>query len=327
LKLRLRLRAAGFAVTVHDYDWRLGIEDSGAAFAERLRSLGSRPLAVVAHSMGGLISRVALASPGMEHVSRVVLLGTPNLGSFAPVQALRGTYAVVRKVARLDGRTTAEQLAEEVFNSFPSLYQMVPVPGPRGGANLLDRGAWPDSGPALREPLFERARRFRAQLTPPDERFIAIAGVGQETVTGVSKGKDGFIYTVTRRGDGTVPADSAALDGSSTYFANAAHSDLTRDAHIAAAIVELLRKGSTRRLPREWKSNSRAQARVSDRELRRTHADKVDWASLTPAQRREFLQNLNEPLKLRLRVPAGRRPPASPVLRLPRSPRTAWRQR
>ncbi|MHB8814923.1 MAG: hypothetical protein ACYDAE_16835, partial [Steroidobacteraceae bacterium] len=37
LKLRLHLRAAGFGVTLHDYDWRLGIEESGATFAERLR--------------------------------------------------------------------------------------------------------------------------------------------------------------------------------------------------------------------------------------------------------------------------------------------------
>ena len=41
----------------------------------------------------------------MEHVKRVVLLGTPNFGSFAPVQALRGTYAVVRKIARLVEQT------------------------------------------------------------------------------------------------------------------------------------------------------------------------------------------------------------------------------
>lgn len=316
LKLRLRLRAAGFAVTMHDYDWRLGIEESGAAFAERLREHSSKRLAIVAHSMGGLLSRAALASPGTQHVERVVLLGTPNLGSFAPIQALRGTYAVVRKIARLDGAMTAERLAEEVFNSFPSLYQMVPVSGRKGAADLLDPGAWPDSGPALRPPLFERARRFRDWLPPADERFVAVAGVGQETVTAASKGRDGFVYTVTRQGDGTVPADSAALDGANTYFANAAHSDLTRDAHVASAIVDLLRKGSTKRLPTRWTSNSRAQARVSDRELRRTHADKVDWASLTPVQRREFLQDLNEPLKLRLRVPVSRR-------RAPRHPSRA----
>lgn len=308
LKLRLRLRAAGFAVTMHDYDWRRGIEESGASFAERLRQHPAKRLAIVAHSMGGLLSRIALALPGTQHVERVVLLGTPNLGSFAPVQALRGTYAVVRKVARLDVETTAERLAEEVFNSFPSLYQMVPVAGRDGAAgSLLDPAAWPDSGPSLRTALLERARRFREALPVPDGRFVAVAGVGQETVASASKGRDGFVYKVTRYGDGTVPADSAALDGAQTYFANVAHSDLTRDAQVASAIVEVLRKGSTQRLPARWTSNSRAEARVTDRELRRTHADKVDWTHLTPAQRRDFLQNLNEPLKLRLRVPAGRR--------------------
>jgi pimeloyl-ACP methyl ester carboxylesterase len=306
LKLRLRLRAAGFAVTMHDYDWRLGIEESGASFAEWLRQHPSKRLAIVAHSMGGLLSRAALSLSGTQHVERVVLLGTPNLGSFAPVQALRGTYAVVRKIARLDAEMTAERLAEEVFNSFPSLYQMVPVSGPDGAGDLLDPAAWPDSGPSLRTPLFERARRFRDGLPAPDGRFVAVAGVGQETVTAASKGRDGFVYTVTRHGDGTVPAGSAALDGAQTYFANAAHSDLTRDAHVASAIVELLRKGSTKRLPTRWTSGSRAEARVTDRELRRTHADKVDWTHLTPAQRRDFLQNLNEPLKLRLRLPASR---------------------
>ncbi|MDE2049874.1 MAG: hypothetical protein KGJ72_02560 [Gammaproteobacteria bacterium] len=307
LKLRLHLRAAGFAVTLHAYDWRLGIDESGASLAERLREQGSRPLALVAHSMGGLISRAALALPGTSHVERVVLLGTPNRGSFAPVQALRGTYAVVRKIARLDGATTAERLSEEIFNSFPSLYQMVPVSGRKGAADLLDARAWPDCGPALRPPLLERARRFRDSLPAPDGRFIAVAGVGQETVTEVSRGRDGFVYTITRHGDGTVPADSAALDGASTYFTSTAHSDLTRDAHVASAIVELLRKGRTKRLPTRWRSKSRAQARVSDRELHRTLGDKVDWASLTPAQRRDFLESLNEPPKLRLRVPASRR--------------------
>ncbi len=196
-----------------------------------------------------------------------MLLGTPNRGSFAPVQALRGTYAVVRKIARLDGATTVERLTEEVFNSFPSLYQMIPVSSRKGTADLFDPDAWPHSGPALRPALLERARRFRDRLPPADERFVAVAGVGQETVTAVSKGRDGFVYTITRHGDGTVPADSAALDGASTYFTNTSHSDLTRDAHVASAIVELLRKGSTKRLPTRWTSNSRAQARVTDRRV------------------------------------------------------------
>jgi hypothetical protein len=42
---------------------------------------------------------------------------------------------------------------------------------------------------------------------------------------------------------------------------------------------------------------------VSDRQLRRSHAHKVDWAALTPEERRLFLQNLNEPPQFKLRVP------------------------
>jgi pimeloyl-ACP methyl ester carboxylesterase len=307
LKLRLRLRAAGFAVTLHDYDWRLGIEDSAASFAERLRRLRSQRLAIVAHSMGGLVTRSALALPGLQHVERVILLGTPNFGSFAPLQALRGTYAVVRKIARLDAAMTAERLAEEVFNSFPSLYQMLPAAAAGAARDLLDAAAWPDHGPAPRPRLLESARLFRQSLRPADERFAAIAGVGEETVTAVSSRRDGFIYTITRHGDGTVPAASAALDGVPTYFTRTAHSDLTRDEHVASAIIELLRTGSTKRLPTRWRGGSRAQARVTDRQLRATHTEKADWTRLTPAERREFLQNLNEPLKLRLRVPVARR--------------------
>jgi hypothetical protein len=36
------------------------------------------------------------------------------------------------------------------------------------------------------------------------------------------------------------------------------------------------------------------------------HTGKVDWAGLEPDERREFLENLNEPPKLQLRVPKKR---------------------
>src|SRR2546430_203034 len=75
------------------------------------------------------VARAALALPGTGNVERVGLLGTPHRGSFAAVQAMRGTYAVVRKVARLATRTSAEDLAAEVFSTFPSLYDLLPAHG------------------------------------------------------------------------------------------------------------------------------------------------------------------------------------------------------
>jgi pimeloyl-ACP methyl ester carboxylesterase len=307
LRLKLQLRAAGFSVSFHDYDWRLGIDDLGRAFAERLRNESASRLAIVAHSMGGLVSRAAVVLPGAERVERVLLLGSPNFGSFATIQALRGTYAVVRKIARLTNGSSAELLAGEIFSTFPSLYHMLPAGNCSNGTDLFDANMWPTSGPRPDLELLKQARAVQSTLAQSDSRFACIVGTGQETVTGVARRGDDFVYTITRHGDGTVPVVSAALPGAPTLYAPVAHSDLTRDEVIAAAVVDLLRKGSSRRLPSQWRTSSIAEARITDRQLRRIEAGKVDWAALEPEERRVFLQNLNEPPKLTLRVPTRKR--------------------
>jgi pimeloyl-ACP methyl ester carboxylesterase len=306
LRLKLYLRARGFAAEFHDYDWRLPVVESGRALAARLQTLRGTPVAIVAHSMGGLVSRAALALPGTSHVERVVLLGTPNSGSFAAVQALRGTYAVVRKVARLD-TASAEALAANVFNTFPSLYDLLPHGTCAGPVNLFDVDAWPSGGPRPGAALLQAARAAHRQLAPADGRFAVVAGVGAETVTAVARRGKNFVYTLTRHGDGTVPLESAELAGASSAYARIAHSELTRDPVVAAAVVDLLERGTTVRLPRRWASASRARAQVSDAQLRRSHTDKVDWRSLTAEERRRFLERLNEPPRFVLRVPGERR--------------------
>jgi hypothetical protein len=304
LRLKLQLRARGFAAEFYDYDWRLAAAEIGRAFAGHLRAHPAARLAIVAHSLGGLVTRAALSQPGLEKVERVVLLGTPNQGSYAAVQALRGTDAVVRKVARLAPGDSAETLAADVYSSFASLYDLLP-PGSVRTA-LFDAAAWPHTGPQPRSSLLAEARRDRERLAAADERFVTIAGIGEATVTAVARRGDDFRYTITRAGDGTVPAASAALPGARGFFAHSAHSNLTRDPLVAAAVVDLLRRGATRRLPASWRGASRAQAHVSDAQLRRTHVQKADWATLSPEERRLFLQNLNEPVSPRLRVPAKR---------------------
>ena len=304
LRLKLALRARGFAAALYDYDWRLSIAELGRALAQRLASLGRT--ALVAHSMGGLIARAALRHPEARQVERVVLLGTPNLGSGAAVQALRGTYAVVRKVARLAAQPSAEALVAQVFNSFPSLYDMLPTGGWSGPADLLDAAAWPRSGPQPRAPLLAAARLTQSLLAPADARFAVIVGVGEETVTALTRRRDDFVYTLTRHGDGSVPATSAALAGARCVYAHVAHSDLTGNAQVAGAVGDFLMRGATSRLPALYQTRSRAAAQVSDAELRRSHANKVDWSALSAGARREFLANLNEPPHLRLRVPRGR---------------------
>lgn len=302
LRLKLNLRASAFAPVLYDYDWRLSIEQLGAALADRIRSEQTDNIMIVAHSMGGLVSRAALTQPGMQKVTRLVMLGTPNFGSFAPLQALRGTYSVVRKIACLAATGTSESLASQIFNSFPSLYQMLPTAEYNGCPDLFNRAEWPRSGPRPKANLLRLGRALHRKLAKADDRMATIVGVGEETVTGVSRRRDDFLYTISRHGDGTVPALSAALPGARNYYSTTSHSDLTRDVTIAAAVTDLLRTGKTQRLPSKWKSHSSASAQISDRQLRRMHTEKVDWAALTPDERLRFLDNLNEPPKLKLRV-------------------------
>jgi len=303
LRLRLHLVAHGFDVDCVDYDWRLGIDVLGKRLAQRIEAEPHPYVHLVAHSMGGLVSRAALSLPARRKVQQVVLLGSPNEGSFAGVQAVRGTYPVVRKLARLDPRISAEQLAEEVFNTFPSLYQLLPTPTHTQGIDLFDAQQWPQAGPRPRAELLRAAWETRAGMGKTTARCSVLVGTGQATVTGIERIADDFVYTVRPHGDGTVPALSARLEGAQTYFVACAHSELTRDPLIASAVADILKTGATRRLARRWSPRNRAVGRISDSALRLTHTEKLDLTTLDADARRLYMQSLNEPPPLRLRTP------------------------
>ncbi|HLQ12788.1 MAG TPA: hypothetical protein VK130_06030 [Steroidobacteraceae bacterium] len=295
LALQLRLRAAGFTVHMHDYDWRLNLSDLSASFLARLRADPAESLLIVAHSMGGLIARSALGAADLARLRRLITLGTPHGGSYGAVQALRGTYPVVRRLAALDRVHDAEALSADVFNTFPSIHQMVPGPGGAQPEDLFDIGNWPSSGPRPDPHLLQEGRAFLAALPRPDERCIAIAGTQQRTVTGVHLAGDEFHYDISNAGDGTVPLQSAHLPGGCNYYVRCEHSALPRSATVARAVLELLRRGRTRALAAQPGRPRGRTVTVRDGELRRTWLQKIDWAGLAPAARRDYLNELNEP--------------------------------
>jgi pimeloyl-ACP methyl ester carboxylesterase len=294
LALQLRLRGAGYTVITHDYDWRIDLRELAQALAARLRAEPASEVAVVAHSMGGLIARAALQLPGGERVRRLVMLGVPQLGSFGAVQAIRGTYPVVRRLAALDRQHDAEFLAQQVFATFPSIHQLLPVPGLGSAPDLWTLDNWPATGPRPEPRLLAAAREFASMLADPDERCIAICGVRQRTVVGLQRVADDFHYQISDEGDGTVPLISAQLARGNNYYVRCEHSALPRSATVARALIELLRQGRSSRLSSQFSAGPGRKVSVSDAALRRTWNEKVDWAQLSSAAHRSYLNRLNQ---------------------------------
>jgi pimeloyl-ACP methyl ester carboxylesterase len=288
LPLKLALRAAGHAVRSFVYDWRLNIIDSAADLTRQLAVEPARDISLVAHSMGGLLARIALRGTAGTRVRRLVTLGTPHGGAFAPVQAVRGVYPLVRRLAQIDPVNSPELLAREVFSSFHSLYQMLPR---EGTPDLINTSGWPSTGPQPNATLLDRVRYL--DLGPADPRITAIAGHGFLTTDNVAQVEGEFYYRYSFAGDGTVPTSRAVLAGCKAWYCNVAHGELTRSPLVHAALAQLLSDGTPDLSDAVPAPPKTAPFAASDSELRRQFSEKIDWNRLDGEQRRAFLDSLN----------------------------------
>jgi CHAT domain-containing protein len=303
LKLTLSLRKAGYDAVLLDYDWRRDIAALGTRLAQRLAADARDNVAIVAHSMGGLVARAALTHTAGRQVSQLITLGTPNAGSLAAVQALRGTYSVVRKIAMLDLRHDAEYLARQVFSTFPGLHELLPANRSVSDLDLFDAASWP-AGPGPDETLLLAASGLEQRMAPADARFHVVVGCNRTTATGVALKDGDFEYEYSLQGDGTVPVELARLPGARHSYVECGHSDLPLADRVIAGTLDLLSTGATQRFAAAPPVRRGALTRVRDAELRQQYQGKVDWPHMTPEQRRLFLDTLNEPPRGR----AHRRP-------------------
>jgi pimeloyl-ACP methyl ester carboxylesterase len=291
-KLKLKLEIEGFEVNFFPYDWRLGIDEVGAALAAHIAAAG-KPVVLIAHSMGGLIARIAIQRLPKRSVRKLIMLGTPNRGSYAPVQALRGTYPFVSKLARLDRRHSPEYLAQRVFCTFPGLYHMLPPSSPRSKLRLLDPCFWPSEGVAPDPKLLGQVATVREGLAAPDARMTHIVGINRLTVVTVRRKGTGFEYASSMNGDGTVPVALALLPRLSTYFVEESHGNLANNSQVIRAIIDLARRGSTRELARRFAPRHDRHSYTDDAQLRAVAGGKIDWRRLDSAQREAALADLD----------------------------------
>jgi pimeloyl-ACP methyl ester carboxylesterase len=252
------------------YDWR---KDLNVAADELNAQIGSwfgddTPVHLVAHSMGGLVARTFIkrhpkrwaamldAKPGGKLGGRLVMLGTPNHGSFVVPQIITGLEPLVRKLAKFDLRNGLDDVLR-VVNTFVGTYQMLPSP-------LLnesyERFYEPETYGELNVPekLLKNALGHHELLSDvvDTKRMVYVAGDNQITFSGIKDWErlnSIDAYDVTRKGDGRVTHELGLLkdaDGNAvkTYYIEESHGDLPRNSTILSSIEELLETGSTKQL-------------------------------------------------------------------------------
>jgi len=199
------------------------------------------------------------------------------------VLALRAVYPTVRKLAALDLRHDAEDLARIVFRTLPSLHELLPDPALGGKLDLFDPSAWPDDELRPDRRLLDAAATARERWPAADDRCLHIVGVRQETVTQAELHGSEFHYTLERDGDGTVPLRLATLPGAKHWFAAEKHGGLPNNGKVISAVVDLLRTGATGRLPALSRRPVRRSSRtVTEATLRRVAPHKLRWQDLSP---------------------------------------------
>lgn len=245
------------------FDWRLDIDKSAAVLnAEIVRWSKGQPVHIVAHSMGGLVSRrfiqlfpqtwAAMKDPdGLRRGGRLVMLGTPNHGSFAIPFVLTGEEKTVRKLERFDPRHNMRELLE-IINTFPGSYQMLPSPKMDFGDDRLKLFEQPTWGQfPIPQRYLDLGRRFQDALHSVDsaDRLVYVAGFDQPTPYRVRvDGPGQFSYQETLDGDGRVPHELGLLAGVQTYYVREVHGDLPANSRVLAGIHSLLATGQTDQL-------------------------------------------------------------------------------
>jgi hypothetical protein len=114
-------------------------------------------------------------------------------------------------------------------------------------------------------------------------------------VVSVRRTPAGFEYGSTPHGDGTVPLAMAQVPGLETFYAEESHGNLASNPRIIDAILDLIRAGTTSRLPDRCAPQPVSEERTDDVQLRAVDAAKIDWRRLDSAQREAVMADLDGP--------------------------------
>ncbi|QHE86692.1 CHAT domain-containing protein [Hydrogenophaga sp. BPS33] len=287
--------SATHQVIEFSFDWRRPIEEEAARLAGVIdqalsaRATTGQPVRLIAHSMGGVVARtVQLERPDVwqrwleRPGSRLLMLGTPNGGSYAPMQVLTGDDTMGNALSSF-GLPFRDQKARQLMAAMPGLIQLQAglLDTAQGLAQsarwqalaeqdmqTLEQANFWHGEDSLRtiyqwgvppQAVLDRAVALRQRLDRQrDEalagfrdRVVMVVGRASSTPAGFEiDAREGLVYlNQPEGGDGRVTLSSALLPGVRAWKVDAPHGDLPDVAHAFEAYLDLLQHGDTQRLP------------------------------------------------------------------------------
>jgi hypothetical protein len=273
------------------YDWRRPIAAEAKRLADEVaaaldaRKTSKQPVRIIAHSMGGLVARTMqivsrsiwdrmMAADG----ARILMLGTPNAGSWAPMQVLSGDDTFGNLLTSV-GAPFGGNRTRQLIANFPGILQL--QAGLLNGLGTV--AAWKDLAAAdlaaaqknnhwhnlglqfaqlewgippkdvldeaveLRRALDRQRDTDLAAFAP---KLLLVVGKAGSTPAGYQKSDNGVMYLdAPGQGDGRVLNDSAVLPGVATWVVDADHGSLPRHKEAFAGYRDLLGRGRTDHLP------------------------------------------------------------------------------
>ena len=248
------------------YDWRKSIFDAAKELNKNVEdSLATteKTVSFIAHSMGGLVFRAfKINYPDtwrklqQRPNFRVLLLGTPTLGSYEIPRLLMGIGRSINALSVLDLASSKKTLLQQ-FIQYPGLLQLLPTKAKDDFGDLglwtqmqmIARSKYPIPAPADLAMHRELQKPAYANATWDSKIVKYIAGRDDLTPTrmeiDVENNKVNFYSTP--RGDGSVTWDTIPTEllSASTFYVEAKHGKLADEASSFAGYKELLEKGET----------------------------------------------------------------------------------
>jgi len=256
------LTRAGYLPHLFAYDWRQDIGTlSEQLFLEvqsQVSAEPNRPVALFAHSMGGLIVGEMLRrhTDLLTSLGPIVTLGTPFHGSPQAYLYFRGWKCLLPSCLILNAEGT-----RLVGGNWTSAYQLLPrwdFVRIRGAVfsyfdiydgSLSNYSAWFPALPRS-ESALPLAYSLWRQVTPVYTQAHAIIGTGQLTGLELNdEARFGCLQLVQANGDKTVPLRSARagswIPSVNFKYVNEEHVGLPSNASVVGGILEILKTGQT----------------------------------------------------------------------------------